>query len=131
MKKASTVLLIVGGIIGIFGLVLGILFTYVFFNSSDPNFVNALKESIQKYYPEFTPEQVDQALAQMQEYVQYVAYGCLAFSVATGLSVILGFVNAAVKKTALYISNIVFGLLSANIFALIGGILGLASRNDA
>ena len=134
MNKTAKTLLIIGGVLAILGAIGGLVFTFLFFAIKDAaanlEIAAQLKETIQKAYPDYTPEMVDKMYAEVVNFCATAAYVQLFVTIFTFIAAIVAFVSTGVHVTGLYIACIVLSLLAGNIFILIGGIVAVVKRNE-
>lgn len=134
MNKTARTLLIIGGVLAILGAIGGLVFTIVFFGiangAANPEIAAQVKEIIKTSYPEYTEAQINEMYNQIVNISKTIAYVQLVETILTFVAAILAFVTIGVKATVLCVVCIVLGVLSVNIFILIGGIVGVVKRNE-
>ena len=134
MNKTANTLLIIGGVLAVLAVIGGIVTTIIMFGivnaANNPEIVAQVKEVIKNSYPEYTAAQIDAVYAKVQEICNAMAYIQLVEVIITFVAAIEAFVAAKMQHTGLYIAAIVLGVLSINIFTLIGGIIGVVKRNQ-
>lgn len=134
MNKTANILLIIGGVLAVLGVIGGIVTTVIMFGimnaANNPEIVAQVKEAIKNSNPEYTAAQIDAAYTKVQEICSALAYVQLIETIITFGAAIEAFVAAKMQRTGLYIAAIVLGVLSVNIFMLIGGIMGVVRRNQ-
>ena len=123
MKKASRIVLIVGGATALFValtyLILGIVFSSLSSPSNQDHFVQAINDGTLTVSIEGTPE-------------EKATFARMTFGVFTVIQVIAGVFALATNNTnskALLIVNIILGAISFTIVPIVGAILGLVALN--
>lgn len=130
MRKTANIMLIIGGVLAILGIIGYLISIFIFAGASNPQFIQALRDAIQQTYPDYTAAEIDQVIEQFKQIASIMMVVMIILSVTTVLGGVLAFVAAKVQTQTLYIINIVIGVLSANIFILLGGIFGLVKDNN-
>ena len=134
MNKTARTLLIIGGVLAILGAIGGLIFTVLFYGiagaAANPDLAAQVKEAIKASYPTYTEAQINEVYDQLVNFSKTAATVQLVLTIFTFLAAVMAFVTIGVKATALSIVCIVLGVLSANIFILIGGIVGVVKRNE-
>ncbi len=127
MKTAGNILLVIGGIFSILCLLAGIAGTVVLFIFSSDAFADGLRELIKN--GTFKPDETKT----MEEAIEIVQHACKIGAICSLLGSILflaaavvAFVGMKIEKMGMYIANIILGIFTASLFAIIGGILGVA-----
>lgn len=130
MRKTANIMLIIGGVLAILGIIGYLISIFVFAGANNPQFIQALRDAIQQQYPDYTAAQIDGVIEQFKQIASIMIVVMIILSVTTVLGGVLAFVTAKVQTQTLYIINIVIGVLSGNIFILLGGIFGLVKDNN-
>ena len=128
MKKASKILLIIAGVfnllacIGLF--ITGLVYAIIAFAGGALLFEELTVEIQEMIEGMGVPEDaIRWIVAAVCALVYLVVFGLLAIIFLVGA--IIAFKGSKPKKKGIFIANIVFAVICENIFALVGGILGL------
>ena len=128
MKKASKILLIIAGVFNLLACIAlaitGIVYAVIAFVGGTLIFQDMGVE-IQEFFQEMGASEVAMKwlVAAAFALIYLVVFGLLAIIYLVGA--IIAFKGSKPKKKGIFIANIVFAVLCENIFALVGGILGL------
>ena len=128
MKKASKILLIIAGVFNLLACIAlaitGIVYAVIAFVGGTLIFQDMGVE-IQEFFQEMgaSEEAMKWLVAAAFALIYLVVFGLLAIIYLVGA--IIAFKGSKPKKKGIFIANIVFAVLCENIFALVGGILGL------
>ena len=127
MKTAGNILLVIAGIFSILCLLAGIAGTVVLFIFSSDAFADGIRELIKN--GTFKPDETKS----IEEAIKIVQHGCkigaicsLIGSILFLAAAVVAFVGMKIEKMGMYIANIILGVFTASILAIIGGILGVA-----
>ena len=131
MKKAGNILLIISGVFAIISAVGCLIGGIVMLVMSGPSFFDkivALVESGEIHSShQGTPEEI-------AAFIQFVFMVCgivcmteVGFCSACG---VVAFLGKKKETEGLYIANIILGVLSGSIFAIVGGVLGIVGKNE-
>ena len=128
MKKASKILLIIAGVFNLLACIAlaitGIVYAVIAFVGGTLIFQDMGVE-IQEFFQEMgaSEEAMKWLVAAAFALIYLVVFGLLAIIYLIGA--IIAFKGSKPKKKGICIANIVFAVICENIFALVGGILGL------
>ncbi len=132
MKKASSVLLLIGAILSFVGILFYIIFGSVMFGLASPANTQMIIDGINN--GSITVSGVSGTPEQIAAYLQQVASGLGVFFLITGLfSIVPGILALIARKkqtTGLYVATLVLSILAGfNIITLLGSIFGLADHD--
>ena len=125
MRKAGNVVLIIGGVLALIGIIFTILVGVMFINIGNPDYANQVREAIQQAYPSYTAEQVNQVMTQLTSMSAGMGIFMIVLAVFELIGAVLAFITAKIQNKVMYVLCLVLGILTGNLFFLIGGILGL------
>lgn len=131
MRKASEILLLISGILSIIAAFGYLVSMIVFFVLGSPSFTNIVIQGLEdgtiQTTIQGTPAEVAAFMQLTFMTLAIVFIFLLLFAVG---SAIVAFLGKKKGGTALYILNIVFGLLSGTILNIVGGIIGLVAKDE-
>ena len=127
MKKATKILLTVGGVLEIVAGVGLIIAAIVCFILASPAFVDFIRQLATEESKGATPEKIDQAMLIMQWALILSGVICAVIGVFGAIGSVITFKAQRADSRGLYIAALVFGILSGTTVASVGAVFGLVS----
>ena len=125
MKKATHILLTVGGVLEIVAAVGCIIGAVVCFILASPIFVDFVRDMAMEEGRGATAEEIDRAMKIMQLALVYSGVICAFFGIMSAIGSVVTFKAQKAGTRGLYIATLVFGVLGGTTVASVGAIFGI------
>ena len=129
MKKATSILLTIGGVLEIVAAVGCIIGAVVCFILASPMFVDFVREVATEESKGASPDKIEQAVLIMQWALIYSGVICAVVGVMSAIGSVVTFKAQKAGTRGLYIAALVFGILGGTTVASVGAIFGLVTTS--